>query len=330
MMDTLPIPRALRPDVLDSPLVDLLPAATAVRRYRTRVAWEEARQPVLGASDVPKLLGLSPHGGPWKVWGRKRGLVRRRQTTVTRRGHREEGRILEDYADATGRTVYGPLGELHVVGPEPLVVSPDAFELEGPGRLVGLEVKTDRSRARWGASGAVIERWTPAAARIVREDYAAQVYALLIATGLPAWRLVVRRSMDDLRWFTILRDDDIQGRILDSVRSWWQTHIVEERPPATDDSAACAEALRRIYGPTRRVRQATEQERQLALQIDHWRTLAVQAEQYRRAAQNALLALTEGDTVTWTAREGLPGGKASLTRHDPPQLRVTTRSRNAA
>lgn len=226
----------------------LLPAARRVRAFEDRDTWVEGRKTGLGSSDVAAILGVSPYRSPWDIYLER--VLDRRPTPDARRekyyarGHREEPRILEDYGDEVGAVVM-PLRQVIVEGPAPLAVSPDSFvALDGEWGLG--ECKTDRTFA-WGPSGSVIERWTPAARELVREDHAAQVYSQLIATGLPFGVLAVRRDMDDLRHFTIVADERLQSRMLERLTEWWQRHIVGREPPENDGSEACAKAKERLY-----------------------------------------------------------------------------------
>ena len=230
----------------------VLPAAVRAVRYPTVEAWRAGRLAGLGASDVPRVLGLSPHGGPWSVFASKVLPEAKRETPQQRRGHRWEQRVLEDHHDLTGLPHVGPLGRMCVGGPVPwLIVTPDAFVLDRPRWEVG-EAKTDTSeigRWAWGESGQSFETWEQARGQ-VREDYAAQLYAQLWATGLEWGRLIVMRSMDDLRWFRLRRDEEIIAWMRPRLEAFWQ--ILEARRggadvyPEIDEDQACAAALARL------------------------------------------------------------------------------------
>lgn len=224
-----------------------LPNATKVLRYRTVQPWEAARIHYLGASEVAKVLGLSPYGGQWSVIARKLGYDPPR-TSAQARGHKWERRILEDYAEATGHRVVGPLGPLSIRNEGPIAVTLDSFVLDpNAGWGIG-EAKTDADyRYRYGASGTVIESWTPEAAEVIREDYAAQIYAQLAVTGLPWAALIVRRSLDDFRWFYLMADPVIQRIIVDTCTEWWQRIMVQGHRPEVDDTKGCTQAMDRIF-----------------------------------------------------------------------------------
>lgn len=267
----------------------ILPAATDVVRYPTRDAWLAARPSFLGGSAVAQVLGLSPYGGQWDVFGAKCLSVRNRiARRIADRGHREEPRILEDYQAETGHRYVGPLGETVVFGADDWMgFTPDCFIFDESWGLG--EVKTDRSDFRWGQSSSVIERWDEDAARIVREDYACQVYFGLAVTGLPWARLVVRRSLDDLRWFTLVADPRIQRTIVDACGDFWAQHIETQTPPAVDDSAACERAMARLFPAGDKVLvPATADDLELVEELERIDAEMAAADSRRQAVRNQL------------------------------------------
>ena len=286
----------------------VLPAATEVVSYPSRAAWLAARLLGLGASDVPKVLGVSPYGGHWDVVAPRLNVaVERADTPQMARGRRWESRIIEDYAEASGSTLW-QLGTVHVVGPHPLRVTPDAFEHDPVLGWGGCEVKTDRTSFPWGPSGLFVDAWGPRWAGLIREDYAAQCYACMMATGLPWWRLVVMRSLDDLRWYTLAADLDLQATVLRLLEEWWVHHIVSRQLPAWDDSAACRAAVRRLFPPRGLKRSATEQEVYQAHAIEQFRAVEKQALANRRTMEAGLgagMGATGTRTITW------PQGRAT-------------------
>lgn len=254
----------------------LLPAARAVRVFPDRDSWLAGRKTVgLGSSDVAAILGASPYRSPWDVY-LERVLARdqhvdARTEKLFKRGHREEPRVLEDFAAEVGATSVLPMQFVIVDGPAPVSASIDSFvELEGWGWGIG-EMKTDVSDATWGPSGAVIETWSADVRAIVREDYAAQTYSEILASGLDYGVLVVRRSLDDLRHYTLLADPALLERMRERLAEWWDEHIVKGVPPDNDGSEACARAKERIYGAggvrPKVTREATPEETAIAREL---------------------------------------------------------------
>lgn len=291
-----------------------LPGATrAPVRYAARDAWLQARRSGLGASEVAAVVGASADKSEWDVLEAKtvEPETRRRSIPMSvlarmERGNREEPRILEDYAYETGDLAV-QVGLTIVPGAAPLAVTPDAFIFDHAlAQWGGGEVKTDVSPFRWGASGVVFERFDPAMFESVREDYVAQCYACLAATGLPWWRLIVRRSLDDLRWYTIVADEAFQAGLVAECQEWWQRHIVDDEPLAPDASDACARCLARMFpNEVKRVRAATAEERAMAEELDAVRARLREDDRRRRELSNALVAsMGEFARVTWPGEKG--------------------------
>lgn len=269
-----------------SDLRQLWPTAGTIRRWPDRESWLAARLGALGGSDVAKVLGLSPYGSAWDVWApRILGPQHRASTSVQRRGHHLEGGVLDWWAEETGAQTVGPLGTTTVEGPHPLVVTPDAA-VQMHGQWGAYEGKTDTTGHRWGPSGTTIHAWTTDARQFVREDYAAQCYAVLAATGAPWCILAVLLRRLELRWYTIRRDERIQRRIVAACRRWWARHIEERYPPEVDGSDGAREALARLHPKTGRTGPALPHEAAFAEGLHRMR------EQHRVLGANIQTAST--------------------------------------
>ncbi len=291
------------------------PGARSARRHTSQDAWLAARRTGLGASDVPRVLGLSPYGGPFSVWAERQvgSSHTRTDAAVFARGHREEKRVLEDAAELLELDLRGPLGFLHVQGPGPLLVTPDAVVL-GQDEAGGAEVKTDRSPFRWGPSR-VVERWEPDLG--IREDYAAQAYAQMAACGWSFVYLLVRRDLDDLRWYRLERDEDMVEGIVERVTTWWDRHVVGGERPDVDDSEACADAIARMYPPDGKiVRPATSDEQWAALRLAQVQARIGELEAEERLVKNEL-AVRMGETGAYTIEWPSGGKKPHKVNYQP-------------
>lgn len=299
--------------------------------YPDRATWLDARRAGLGASDVPKVLGLSPYGGPWSVWASKKlATWSTPDNAAMRRGRGLEAGVLDWWVQelhANGTQVSAaPTALTHVMGPAPLLVTPDAevFGLRGQ-KHAGAEVKTDTTRFRWGPTGTTIHRWTREAAELVREDYAAQCYACIAATGAPFWVLIVATSLSDLRWYVLLSDKRIEDAIVQRCQRWWATHIEGGTPPDVDDTDACRRAMAAMFPPRERKRErpATPDEVWLAQchqQATRQRQVAETTRNHAAARLLASIGTTGHDTVTF------PGGRATrVHRGGSVSVRVTTK-----
>lgn len=108
---------------------------------------------LIGASDMPALLGKSPWSGPVALWAR---IVHGHHwcgSEATKGGHAAEdyNRVL--YRQATGYTLEGPPKSLR----HPLLpwarCSPDDTAVDTPDGRRGVELKRAQSREGWGAPG---------------------------------------------------------------------------------------------------------------------------------------------------------------------------------
>lgn len=74
--------------------------------YATREEWLAARKPLITASDVPAILGISKYRTAMQVYSEKKGLLPERDSNIyMRMGQHMEGFILDEYTLATERTV---------------------------------------------------------------------------------------------------------------------------------------------------------------------------------------------------------------------------------
>lgn len=284
-----------------------MPAAERVYRLPSVDAWALARRRFLGASTAAKILGCSPYGGPWSVWAacNRPELLQEDGAAQKARGHREEPRIFEDYRSETGHHVAGPLQTVIIQSEAPFGVSPDGLVRDGEWGL--LEAKTDASNARWGRSGEEVARYSPEAIQVVREDYLCQCYTLLAATGLPFCRIVVRRSLDDLRWITVHADPGFQRALMERLREWWRLHIEEGQEPQVDDSEVCRAFFVRTFPERAGLLPAPEAISALVARKAAADAALAAAEAEKKLVENLLLQ-SAGPAAGW---EG-PWGKARL------------------
>lgn len=262
-------------------------------RRLPRSEWARARR--IGASDVAKILGVSPFGGPWDVWTRLKGLdTRGPETEDQRRGHIWEPTVIDLYRRSTGFDVRAVEGDpILIDGPEEWsTVSPDGFVLDAD--QTGLiEAKTDRFGGHWGES-CEIERWTPDAEAVVRPDYALQCYAQMFGADAPFVDLVVLLPFYELRSFRLWRDAEVEAELVETLRAWWDRHVVAGEAPDVDDSRACTSWLSEAFRTPAPPRAATDREAELAARIVELQSIAKTADEERRGLCNELLASLDG------------------------------------
>lgn len=286
--------------------VDLPSAARAVR-YDSRETWLEARREGIGASDVAKVLGVSPYGGPWSVYASKRWGVSTSPTAHLEAGLREEPRILEDLRRETGWDTIGPLGELSITSKvTPFRVTLDGFAHDGESWGV-VECKVDQSGFRWGKSRRVLREWSRDSKEWFRQDYYVQLATQLLATGLDWGCLAVRTQVGQLRIYRVYRDEAIEALIRRRALDFWRD-LEAGKPPPEDDSEACARALARMYpAMSEHLRDATEEEVRLAKRIELLRETSKRCDQERRELGVRLASLIGEDYgVVWPSEGRKP------------------------
>lgn len=230
----------------------------------------------IGSSDAPKILGLSPWGGPWSVWPELVGLVPRyggSSSPSSRRGHRMEALVLSWWAETEGaRLQPGPgIGSGEPARKDGWAhCREDALALE-PWELGGVEVGTkavsvvEAKTLRWFDS-----RWGPAGSDQVRVDYLAQVYHQLFVLGMTKAVVVAYATgSDDLRAYHVNADPTLVAHQAEILRAWHKRHVIEGAPPPWDASAEARQHLHRAYGlpEGKASRQASPAELEIAAEL---------------------------------------------------------------
>lgn len=241
---------------------------TAIRKAEalgSREAWLRRRK--IGASDVAKILGVSPYGSVWDVWTRLVGqAASEKQNSDMARGHRWEPIVLDLYQAETGNQVKRPKAHTLWEGPERWAsATPDGFVVDGWGLV---EAKTDRHADKWG-DPAVIERWSDGCERIVRSDYALQCYAQMHVIDRPFVDLAVLLPFYELRVYRIHRDLEVEAAIVEALEAWYTRHVDGREPPDVDGSYPCRAWLAQRFPATPRstMRAARPAERVIAAEL---------------------------------------------------------------
>ena len=196
--------------------------------------WHAARRNGLGGSDIAPILGLSKWRSPMDVWAEKRGLLEPQdENYAMMRGRILESAVANWYEEQSGLSLEE--GEsMPIPGPESwMLASPDRY-VKAPNGRFGLEIKTARSTDDWG----------PDQSSEIPVYYATQVAWYMACTGIEKWDVAVLFMMnDDFRCYTIHRDADVERRIIDTCRDWWEQHVVAGTPPKIDGSSAASAYL---------------------------------------------------------------------------------------
>ena len=256
-------------------------ATATITEAQRREAWLADRRTGIGGSEVAAIL-LAPEDRPsWcsplKLWLEKRGLAEAAENNAMRAGKRFERSILELYAETRGVAItfadpweFVRDKQLPILG-----ASLDARWAEGDRRPV--DAKNIRFKdAKWGDAGS----------EQIPLYYACQLAVQMMVTGTEVSDLAVLFSGQDMEWFTVYRDPEIEAIIRARVAAWWERHIVQGHQPDVDGTDAATEFLRKRFP------KATEAVVTATPEVMAW---VEQRKQAYAAEQAAKLARTEAE-----------------------------------
>ena len=225
-----------------------------------REAWLAARRPMLGASEIASVLGLSPWCPAIEVWAKKTSKVEEAKDEISESmdlGLRLEPFLLGELQDRSGCVVersnvllrsklYPHLGatqdgSVEVVGGTPLARSVPMLI----GAIGTVEVKT--------AGGGFAEQWEQKdgyrGVALVPAWYLPQVDTQLAVTGAPfaVFGALLGGRGFRFRWTVVERNEARIAELAERTREWWEAHVVRDVPPEPDGSEAAADLLARLY-----------------------------------------------------------------------------------
>lgn len=177
--------------------------------------WQAYRSSLrgIGASDAPKVLGLSSYGGPFEFWLQQTGRAEPvEQTKSMERGHRLEDVAAAWAAERTGyrlahvrRTIRDPRWPHLFCHPDRRVI--------GASRIV--QVKT---------------RWRPFDGGEVPLDVQAQVQQEMALTHTAATTVAVM-TFEDLYLYEVPAEPGTWAEIAERLEAWWVRHVEGDEPP---------------------------------------------------------------------------------------------------
>lgn len=279
--------------------------ATPTEEQR-REAWLKDRMSGIGGSEVAAIV-LPPEERPsWcsplKLWLDKRGMSENQENKAMRAGKRMERAILELYAEARGVaiTFADPWEFIRDKQLPILGASLDARWSEGDRRPVDAKNIRFKDGSKYGDCGS--DR--------IPLYYACQLSIQAMVTDSPCAELAPLFSGQDVEWFTIHRDPEVEAIIREKVAAWWERHIVQGHQPDLDGTDSTTEFLRKRFPKaTDRTVEPTQQ----VLDLIQQRREAYAAEQAaklaRQEAENRIKAFM-GDAqaipglCTWKNNRG--------------------------
>lgn len=200
------------------------------------------RQRGIGASEIGAIVGAEgAYDTPLAIWARKTGRIAEHDETETPE-YIELGNLLEPvvaslYTRRTGR-------ELYEVG---TIVHPDdPIRIATPDRLVrgerrGVQIKKARTKGSWGQEGTAE----------APENVICQVQWECSVADLETEDVPVLFFGAHLAIYTIHRDDELIGGLVELAHKWWRDHVVADVPPTPDASEKTRETLSKMYPKNR-------------------------------------------------------------------------------
>jgi putative phage-type endonuclease len=192
--------------------------------------FDAERRTGIGGSDAAAAIGISPWRTPYDLWCEKRGLAEPLPPSEPMVwGTLLEPLIASEYARRTG-CVVERLPDLLRHPTWSFMIGHIDGRIVGESRI--LEVKTAHDARNWGEPGSdEVPSW-----------YAAQCHHYLVVTGAQFVDVAVLVGGSDFRIYTIERDDEIAGMLIDQEAEFWRHHVETGRPP---DPVNTADAVRR-------------------------------------------------------------------------------------
>jgi putative phage-type endonuclease len=219
---------------------------------------EEIRQTGLGGTDIAAVLGMSPWRSPFDVFLDKTGQLEKGATNESRKrwGQRLQRVIADAYAEETGREVEWVDKTIHHASRPYQVWTPDALCTKEPR---GLDCKT--------AALDQIRKWGDAGTDQVPDYVALQLHWYLSASEREYWDVALLIAGSDFRIYSLKRDAEVEGMLLQAGERFWKDHVVANKPPEITATDTTAEWLKKRFPKNDgAIRHATEEEIGLLLQ----------------------------------------------------------------
>lgn len=253
-----------------------------------REAWLAERRTGLGGSDAAAALGLSPYKSPYDLYLEKRGestdevLLPER----VRWGNRLEDAIAEEYMERTGRKVHRVNRILRHPEHNFILANLDRRIV---GELRGLEIKNvDKDIARFS------EEWGEPGTDAVPTVYLLQTQHYMAVTGWEAWDLAALVGGNELRVYTIPRDEELIEHMIAQESAFWE-NVVAGVPP---DIRTIEEAKARYPVSQPKTIDATDSIAAIVSELRSLKATAKEAEEAMDEAQARVLAfLGDHDTL---------------------------------
>jgi putative phage-type endonuclease len=204
----------------------------------TRAEWLARRKMLVGGSDIAKIAGLSPYGGPLDVYLDKLGLIPEQPDNWNMaRGRALEPEILRVYSEREGV-------ELETLPPFTLFTdgicggTPDGLVVGGER---GVEAKAPLYATGYGEPGT----------DEVPEPHLVQCTWYMGLTKRQRWDLAATIGAN-IEIFPLRFSSELYEALREMAEKFWRDHIIPQRPPAVDGSESSRAWLRQQFPENRK------------------------------------------------------------------------------
>jgi putative phage-type endonuclease len=264
------------------------------------------RSQFLGGSDIGAILGLSKYRTPLQVWMEKTGKSKSfKGSLATRFGHFNEAFVASEYAQATDQILYEyPEAIIHPEHPyfqahiDRLILDPkqhinkdancSADIFKNASGILECKTANPFAKAEWGEPGT----------DQVPLPYLCQCIWYLLITQLPKADLAVLFGNSDFVIYSINKDIELGGLIVQKAEYFWSEYVLKDLPPPTQTEDDCL-ALFKNIAP----KQAKEANGEIAEDIHKLIELSTQIKnieaQVSTLKQSVMNYLQEADTLTF-------------------------------
>jgi putative phage-type endonuclease len=216
---------------------------TCIITHATKEDWLNTRKLHLTATDMAQVLGLSKFGGPCAVALSKTGEGQPIEETERMEwGRRLEEAILAGFSARRNVNISlcDPMAVYKRVGIQRFCASLDGLIETGdgtPGEPVDAKNIRFLDQGEWGEDGS--DR--------IPDHYAIQVQMQMLVTGANRGHLAALFSGQELRCYTLERNQKVIDDIMAAGEAWWDRHIVRGVPPPPDGSEAMDKHLAKRF-----------------------------------------------------------------------------------
>ena len=240
----------------------------------------------IGGSDIGKVIGVSPWGGPLDVYLSATGQAPPfAGNLATRAGSALEPVIAQSYTEETGIALDPGRSRVH----PRRQWQRGTTDREAPSAGLLIEIKTGNLRTahRWGEPGT----------DEIPEEYLAQCHWYLgLAPEASRCDVPVLLGGSELRIYRVDRDLELEAALVERAERFWVDHVLARVPPPVDASETAREWLRRQYPRVARpeLLESNPEVDSVALELRAARETIKRAERVEALARNRLMDVIGG------------------------------------